>query len=69
MPVWMHSSVKRLDYPVYSFIQKVMIMQKTNVFGNYVVKNKYRADFSAEMTAFTMIASGLVVAVGIIVMV
>ena len=44
-------------------------MQKTNVFGNYVVKHKYRPDFSAEMTAFTMIASGLVVAVGIIVMV
>jgi hypothetical protein len=44
-------------------------MQKTNVFGNYVVKNKYRDVFSAEMTAFTMIASGLVVAVGIIVMV
>lgn len=44
-------------------------MQKTNVFGNYVVKNKYCDDFSAEMTAFTMIASVLVVAVGIIVMV
>ena len=44
-------------------------MQKTNVFGNYVVKNKYRDDFSAEMTIFTMIASGFVVAVGIIVMV
>ena len=69
MPTWMRSSVKRLDYPVYSFIQKVIIMQKTNVFGNYVVKHKYRPDFSAEMTAFTMIASGLVVVVGIIVMV
>ena len=65
----MRSSVKRLDYPVYSFIQKVIIMQKTNVFGNYVVKHKYRPDFSAEMTAITMIASGLVVVVGIIVMV
>jgi len=65
----MHSSVKRLDYPVYSFIQKVIIMQKTNVFGNYVVKNKYRDDFSAEMTAFTMITCGVVVVVGIIVMV
>ena len=64
-----HSSMKRLDYSVYSFIRKVIIMQKTNVFGNYVVKNKYRDDFSAEMTAFTMIASGLVVAVGIIAMV
>ena len=42
-------------------------MQKTNMFGNYVVKNKYRDDFSPEMTAFTMIASGVVV-VGIIVM-
>ena len=27
MPVWMHSSVKRLDYSVYSFIQKVIIMK------------------------------------------
>ena len=44
-------------------------MQKSNVFGNYVVKNKYRPDFSVEMTAFTMIACGLVVVVGIIVMV
>ena len=26
MPVRMHSSVKRLDYSVYSFIQKVIIM-------------------------------------------
>ena len=26
MPVWMHSSMKRLDYPVYSFIQKVIII-------------------------------------------
>ena len=43
-------------------------MQKTNVFGNYVVKHKYRPEFSAEMAAFTMIASGLVVAVGISVM-
>ena len=42
-------------------------MQKTNVFGNYVVKNKYHDDFSAEMTAFTMIASGLVVTVGTLV--
>lgn len=69
MPTWLHSSVKRLDYSVYSFMQKVIIMQKTNVFGNYVVKNKYRPDFSAEMTAFTMITSGVVVAVGVIAMV
>lgn len=26
MPVWMHSSMKRLDYSVYSFIQKVIII-------------------------------------------
>ena len=69
MPTWMRSSVKRLDYSVYSFIRKVIIMQKTNVFGNYVVKNKQRDDFSAEMTIFTMVASGVVVAVGAIVMV
>jgi hypothetical protein len=44
-------------------------MQKTNVFGNYVVKDEYRDRFSSEMTAFTMIASGLVVAFGVTVMV
>ena len=27
MPVRMHSSMKRLDYPVYSFMQKVIIME------------------------------------------
>ena len=30
MPPWMHSSVKRLDYPVYSFIQKVIIIPVIN---------------------------------------
>ena len=69
MPVWMHSSVKRLDYSVYRNLWEIIIMQKTNVFGNYVVKHKYRPDFSAEMTVGMMIASGLVVAVGIIAMV
>ena len=30
MPTWMRSSVKRLDYPVYSFIQKVIIIPVIN---------------------------------------
>lgn len=54
MLVQVHSSMKRLDYPVYSFIQKVIIMKVRlqSYKSNEEISEAYGCEFDGDFDKF-----------------